>query len=368
MRSASAKSREPLRLALATLLALVGCKDDTKPTPSRPASTTSAAVVSSATTSPKVSPPAAAIVFVSERVSPKAAFSVSTVGPPKPGLIARSDDDVFPAASGEAALFVQSAGDEGPEWLSRLEGGALVDVGPRSRYVRNPTWLGSRVVVEASYQSFRDLFLLSLDGTKVRLTKSDKGAFEPHAHGRKVTYVSNADTDTEVFSLEVGEDGKPSEPKRLTWSKGFDKSPRWSPDGTQIAFLSTRKDRVPRVFLMQPDGGKPRPLRSSGAEGALAEQDLRWSPDGERIAFVERLPGKKAYLHVVQVTDGTVEYRSEGDVLDEQPSWSPDGEWLAFSSTRNDNSDIYLIRRDGKGLRRLTRDPAADWLPRWNAP
>lgn len=369
MRSASAKSPETMRLALATLLALAGCKDDPKPVPSRPASTTSAAAVSSASAPAPVTAPAGTIVFVSERVSPKAAFSVSTVGAPKPGLIARSDDDVFPALHrGSTSLFVQSAGEEGPEWLSRLEGGALVDVGPRSRYVRNPTWLGEQVVVEASYQSFRDLFLLSLDGTKSRLTESDKGAFDPHAHGRKVAYVSNAEADSEIFSLEVGDDGKPTEPKRLTWSKGFDKSPRWSPDGERIAFLSTRMDQVPRVFVMRADGGKPHALRASGTEGALAEQDIAWSPDGERIAFVERMPGKRSHLHVVRVSDGVVEFRSEGEVLDEQPSWSPDSQWLAFSSTRDDNPDIHLIRRDGRGLRRLTTDPAADWLPRWTTP
>ena len=105
MRSASAKSPESMRLALATLLALASCKDDSKPAPSRPASTTSAAVVSSpsATPSSPVTAPPGTVVFVSERVSPKAVFSVSTVGAPKPALIARSDDDVFPAVAHHAA-------------------------------------------------------------------------------------------------------------------------------------------------------------------------------------------------------------------------------------------------------------------------
>ena len=51
--------------------------------------------------------------------------------------------------------------------------------------------------------------------------------------------------------------------------------------------------------------------------------------------------------------------------LDYQPKWSPDGKWIAFTSTRDGNYDIYLIRPDGTGLRNLTQHPAQDKDPTW---
>ena len=51
---------------------------------------------------------------------------------------------------------------------------------------------------------------------------------------------------------------------------------------------------------------------------------------------------------------------------DRSPSWSPDSRHLLFASERDGNSEIYLIDRDGNGLRRLTDDPASDRSPAWS--
>jgi TolB protein len=48
------------------------------------------------------------------------------------------------------------------------------------------------------------------------------------------------------------------------------------------------------------------------------------------------------------------------------PAWSPDGGKLAFMSSRDGNPEIYIINRDGSGLRRLTTHPNADVTPTWS--
>ena len=48
------------------------------------------------------------------------------------------------------------------------------------------------------------------------------------------------------------------------------------------------------------------------------------------------------------------------------PAWSPDGTRLAFTSTRDGNSELYVMNRDGSGLRRLTNSPAIDSTPTWS--
>jgi TolB protein len=48
------------------------------------------------------------------------------------------------------------------------------------------------------------------------------------------------------------------------------------------------------------------------------------------------------------------------------PAWSPDGTKMAFTSNRDGNPEIYVVNRDGSGLRRLTNHSAIDSTPTWN--
>ncbi len=45
------------------------------------------------------------------------------------------------------------------------------------------------------------------------------------------------------------------------------------------------------------------------------------------------------------------------------PSWSPDGLWVAFQSDRDGDHEIYVVRTDGSGLRRLTDNDTEDAMP-----
>jgi len=47
------------------------------------------------------------------------------------------------------------------------------------------------------------------------------------------------------------------------------------------------------------------------------------------------------------------------------PAWSPDGRWIVFNSDRDGNSEIYIMRPDGSGQRRLTNHPASDVHATW---
>ena len=64
-----------------------------------------------------------------------------------------------------------------------------------------------------------------------------------------------------------------------------DSAPRWSPDGTQIAFLSDRGGEDRQVYVMSARGGEPRKLTSLSAHAGAPS----WSPDGRKIAFSARV-------------------------------------------------------------------------------
>jgi TolB protein len=104
------------------------------------------------------------------------------------------------------------------------------------------------------------------------------------------------------------------------------------------------------------------------------------SPDGETLAFVSTRREGTADLWLLNVTSGRytqLTHRSGGNF---RPSWSPDGRWIAFSSDRNadpgmrpgmferlQSTGIYVMRRDGTGLRRLTRAGGFSGTTSWSA-
>ena len=180
-------------------------------------------------------------------------------------------------------------------------------------------------------------------------------------------------------------------PRRLTSGDKRDTAPRWSPDGTRLAFVSERPgQKRPQLYVMPLDGGEA--ARLTALAQGVAEPV--WSPDGRRVAFLSRVGGEEpspddpqeppsrparvittlkykmngegfvydrwSQLFVVDVDDGSVNQLTDGDANHDAPAWSPDGELLAFTSARHaerdedDASDVWVMPAAGGEPRRVT--------------
>lgn len=92
-----------------------------------------------------------------------------------------------------------------------------------------------------------------------------------------------------------------------------------------------------------------------------------WSPDAQSIAYTSYRTGFQdiivSYIYEGRYSNPTAGTSDKQNFL---PAWSPDGARLAFTSNRDGNSEIYVINRDGSGLRRLTNHPSIDVTPTWS--
>ncbi|MEW6579896.1 MAG: hypothetical protein AB1435_11970 [Chloroflexota bacterium] len=190
-----------------------------------------------------------------------------------------------------------------------------------------------------------DLFLMTLSGAERRLTGSPTNEREPSCapDGRSVVFASDASGSYQIYLLRL--DG--SEPLALTTSAGMNFAPVFSPDGAQIAFVSTRDDGVPTIWVMNADGSGQRQVTTELGR----DTSPSWSPDGRQLLYSSEQFGPWNIFLTVIGDDVEGEFPvlppefSEANQL--WPVFDPTGERIAYTIWPDLNdpqtADIWLL-------------------------
>lgn len=187
-------------------------------------------------------------------------------------------------------------------------------------------------------------------------------------------------------------------------------SPRWSPDGKYLAYLSARDEGKTQVWTLFRQGGEA-VKRTDTAQDVSA---FAWSPDGKTMAlvlqdpkpaeleahakgddyekkteppwvidreqfkvdYIHYLDRRRTHLYVFDLATAQMRQITSGDFDDSGPVWSPNGHLIAFVSNRsnspdtNYNSDIWVVDSantdKGANLRQITTNPGPDTSPAWS--
>jgi dipeptidyl aminopeptidase/acylaminoacyl peptidase len=208
--------------------------------------------------------------------------------------------------------------------------------------------------------------------------------------GSRVVYsVARVDVaaEKEYGSLHIVDIGS-GETRRLTEGDAVDAAPRWSPDGSSIAFLSDRVGGTRQIHVIPAGGGPPRAVTSfaRGVGGAPA-----WSPDGSTIAFtavpdapprdpsrpfrVDRvvyrfdgigyLDDEVQSLYVVPATGGTVRRLIDDRTNTATPQWSPDGTEILVATSKD--AEGLIVIHDRPRIVDVATGRVRDLIPDWGS-
>jgi TolB protein len=124
--------------------------------------------------------------------------------------------------------------------------------------------------------------------------------------------------------------------------------PRWSPDGSQIAYISDTNSQFPLVWLMARDGTNRRQIMST-ALGLEWADVISWAPDGKRFAVAAGNANHEVgQIYVFDVAKTSVERLTSFTNGAFDPAWAPDGNTMAYIARTASGGDLWVQSLDGE--------------------
>jgi Tol biopolymer transport system component len=229
--------------------------------------------------------------------------------------------------------------------------------------------LEGKVVFTAFRDGQADLWVTdTADGSSHRLTHTSTvreldPAWSPDA--TRIAFAAKPDANTSSDIWMMNEDG--SGRRRLTKSFGgpIDRQPAWSPDGSSIAWTrSVPSEGASDIWVMNSGGGEKRPVLEAPA-GRYAGSPA-WSPDGQRIAFASDLKGGFPDIWTMKPNGSGLRRITSSPEIEGNPAWSPDGASLAFERWKGGSTKLYRVQANGQNEQLVPHGSGSAEQPAWS--
>ena len=318
------------------------------PAPVRPPAAAPAAPPS---TPPTTAAPAVAPATPPQTAAASPPSSTDAPARPEPERIAEpSVRSTLPVSLREAASRFLQYHPSGKvkttaEWLAVL-------TGQRGRplpwWQRPALWMAAAAVVAAGAVGF---VLLSRKGKTLVPGATQRVAFDSALEldpaispdGRVVAYASDANGEMRLY-VRQGASGRAVPISEGV--PGYHRWPRWSPDGSRIAFHADRS-----IYVVPALGGTPQVLVRAPTDGWVAQP--AWSPDGRELAYVQN-----DTMFATEIASGA--RRMITDSAGFSLAWSPNGQWIAFAA--GNAAFVFGATGYGSPLNLGNVAPSAIWV------
>lgn len=279
---------------------------------------------------------------------------------PVKGDFIRDSEPIF-SPNGQSVAFLRNKSQDTA--FSEIH---ILDLSTRS--IRQLTFALSRITDiewnkqnnEIIYASNRDgqrrLWRIAVDGgspVAIESINAEVERISVSPDGSIMAYTqAMVDTNIDLYSMSGGYKNSPL--CRINSSRADD-SPRFSPDGRQLAFISNRSG-WDEIWTTEIDCRQPRQLTNFQEVGVGSP---RWSPDREMIVYDRREAGKPE-INLVSLVDLTSRRLMIAPRADEMPSWSFDNRWIYFESNRMGELQIWRASIDGGELHQVTHSGGSE--------
>ena len=311
-----------------------------------------------------VEKPGSAIVNIPPAVVP----DVGLAGDPRPDierfLNVRSVDSSCLSPDGRKLAFITRTTGQPQLWVVNVAGGAPQQVTFREGNVTFQDWspTGEWIAygIEQNGDEREGFYLVSSDGLQERALLAPTDAFRRWGswspNGRQIAFASTERNkiDFDIYVMEVGADGSHSAPRRVYEGKGALYVAGWRPDGKALLLVQKRGEADNDVYLLDLTSGVLKTIFHP--TNAAEYSGFAWTPDSKGFYVVTNQDRDLTTLAYYNAMDSRLSWIETPTAEVEQVALSSDGRYLSW--TLNDNGYSSLQVRDLRRNLRVTPKPA----------